>query len=116
MFLLYDIFQQYAIEVLKEFRLFLEKWHKDTGILWYWNFFRRKKRTEGSRPPPPILSKMTIDFTPLKLYSTKASELFIDLRGVFSMRCFAFSLRGVYFRFTKVRYAGRFERGSKSSG
>lgn len=27
-----------------------------------------------------------------------------------------FSLQGVYFRFTKVRYAGRFERGTRQSG
>ena len=27
-----------------------------------------------------------------------------------------FSLRGVYFRFTKVRCAGRFERGTRQSG
>lgn len=26
------------------------------------------------------------------------------------------SLQGVYFRFTKVRYAGRFERGTRQSG
>ena len=25
-------------------------------------------------------------------------------------------LRGVYYRFTKVRYAGRFERGTRQSG
>ncbi len=28
----------------------------------------------------------------------------------------SFSLRGSYFRFTKVRYAGRFERGARQSG
>ena len=26
------------------------------------------------------------------------------------------TLRGVYYRFTKVRYAGRFERGTRQSG
>ncbi len=32
------------------------------------------------------------------------------------MRHSVFSLRGVYFRFTKVRFAGRFERGKRQSG
>ncbi len=32
------------------------------------------------------------------------------------MRAHTFSLQGVYFRFPKVRYAGRFERGSRQSG
>lgn len=32
------------------------------------------------------------------------------------MRKNASSIQGVYFRFTKVRYAGRFERGKKASG
>lgn len=32
------------------------------------------------------------------------------------MRTSASSLQGVYFRFTKVRFAGRFERGTRQSG
>jgi len=28
----------------------------------------------------------------------------------------AFSIQDIYFRFTKVRFAGRFERGEKTSG
>ena len=32
------------------------------------------------------------------------------------MHVCAFSLQGVYFRFTKVRYAGRFERGNRQPG
>lgn len=32
------------------------------------------------------------------------------------MRTRDFSLQGFYFRFTKVRYAGRFERGTGKSG
>jgi len=60
---------------------------------------------------------MTIDFIPLKLYSTKAFKLFTGLRGVFVMtRPQISSKENAYFRFTKVRYAGRFERGKKASG
>ena len=32
------------------------------------------------------------------------------------MNSAVFSIQGVYFRFTKVRYAGRFERGNRTSG
>ena len=32
------------------------------------------------------------------------------------MKTIAAALTGIYFRFTKVRYAGRFERGKKASG
>ena len=32
------------------------------------------------------------------------------------MRNITSSIQNVYFRFTKVRYAGRFERGKKASG
>ena len=32
------------------------------------------------------------------------------------MRSITSSIQNVYFRFTKVRYAGRFERGKKASG
>lgn len=32
------------------------------------------------------------------------------------MRNVTSSIQNVYFRFTKVRYAGRFERGKKTSG
>lgn len=32
------------------------------------------------------------------------------------MKTIAAALTGTYFRFTKVRYAGRFERGTRQSG
>ncbi len=32
------------------------------------------------------------------------------------MRRVVFPIQNAYFRFTKVRYAGRFERGEKASG
>ncbi|MDE6455057.1 MAG: hypothetical protein K2L38_03940, partial [Dysosmobacter sp.] len=79
-------------------------------------------------PPPPgasgspsgrpaFLLKLTIDFIPLKLYSTKALKPFSHLtRGELSMDACGFSLQSFYFRFTKVRYAGRFGRGTGQSG
>ena len=71
----------------------------------------------GGKKDPPLLLKMTIDFTPLKLYSTKPSGPFIgDERSFFMKRARISPLQNVYFRFTKVRYAGRFERGEKTSG
>ena len=58
---------------------------------------------------------MPIDFIPLKLYGSKdidaprqKGELFMTIRSA--------ALTGSYFRFTKVRFAGRFERGKRQSG
>ena len=52
---------------------------------------------------------MPIDFIPLKLYSNKAVQAGRQ-RGELFMHA-AIALTDAYFRFTKVRYAGRFERG-----
>lgn len=65
-----------------------------------------------------ILWKMTVDFIPLKLYIEKEFKLG-QQKGVFDMRHIVLSnsraMSGSYY-FSKVRFAGRFERVKKLSG
>ena len=59
---------------------------------------------------------MTIDFTTLELYSSDVPILSQPAERSLSMRVFSYPAPNAYFRFIKVRFAGRFERGKKTSG
>ena len=58
---------------------------------------------------------MTVDYSPLKRYSETVPREFTPVRQKGASSMYGTALRTIDFRFSKVRYAGRFERGKVES-
>jgi len=73
---LYAIFEQFAIEMPKNFHMNLDGFYKDSGKTCHDRQLRPLEDSGETVVKVPILLKLPIDFIPLKLYSTKSLKLF----------------------------------------